>query len=88
MEQKNNIKVKKEINDIAVLIPNLTGKVLMLNFLSPSISAISFTISLTRVRPNANSAGTINGVIFSKTIPAYIKDNPSINATMTLPTNG
>ena len=41
-----------------------------------------------RVKPNANNAGTINGFIFSKTIPAYIKDNPSINATITLPTNG
>ena len=67
MEQKNNIKVKKEINDIAVLIPNLTGKVLMLNFLSPSISAISFTISLINIKKKERIIG---GIIAELMVPS------------------
>jgi hypothetical protein len=73
---------------IALPLPKTIGKVLEPIVRSPSISAMSFTISLIRVSPKAKKEGTIRGLIFLNTDPAYIKERPNMKATMILPIRG
>ena len=72
-------------------MPNWTGNVAILNFLSPSKSAISFTISLININKNANIVG--GKIIFKLFVPfkwmAVIKNTIArFNATDKLPNNG
>ena len=73
---------------IVLFSPKIIGKVFNPTDLSPIISAISFTISLISVNPNANTAGYIKGLGLLNAKPADIKDNANTIATTILPIRG
>ena len=67
---------KKSNRYLEHVIPNKTGNVLIPDFLSPSISAISFIISLINVNKNVSNAGYNNLVKKSESYEiCFVPDN-------------
>ena len=75
--------MKEIINDL--LSPITIGNVFNENFLSPSISSISFNISLGRWRKNANKNGKIEGLILPDVIEPRMNVKPEIPETNMFP---
>ena len=83
------IQADKKIESwIAFSIPAVIGKVLCPADLSPSISAISFTNSRTKVRPKARIMGIHIRDILLNAAPQKRKDKPKMKAIVIFPTSG